>query len=126
MVNLLNERGPHADRSWTHARPKKSRAGAAAKRYPPARPRYAEDRENAARRAVAVAFARIVAERYPGTSWLPAERSGSDDGLVVPAGKVLRLLPGPADVDAGGWIGHSAAPAAGERAPYEYGADPGA
>jgi hypothetical protein len=126
MANPIAQRGPYADRSWTRAKPKKSRAGAAAERYPPAQPQHAESREDAARKAVAVAFARIVTERYPGTSWLPAERSGSDDGLVVPAGKVLRLLAGPADVNAGGRIGHPAAPPAGEGAPYEYGADPGA
>jgi len=74
--------------------------------------------------AVALAFARVMAERYPGTNWLPAKRGRSDDDLVVPAGKVLRLLSGPADMDTYGGIGHPAAPAAYERAPHEHGADP--
>lgn len=76
--------------------------------------------------AVALAFARVMAERYPGTNWLPTKRSRSDDRLVVPAGKVIRLLSGPADMDTSGGIGHPAAPTAYERAPHEHGADTGA
>ena len=83
------------------------------------------DRERQATDAVALAFARIVSQRYPGTTWLPVEPSRSHDSLVVSAGKVLRLLAGPADVDASARIGGPAAPTAYERAPYEYGANPG-
>lgn len=75
--------------------------------------------------AVATAFARIVAKRYPGTSWLPIESSRSDDRFVVPAGKVIRLLSGPADMDASGGIGHPATPTAYGRASHEHGADSG-
>jgi hypothetical protein len=127
MANLVTTRRPCSDRSSTHARAKKSPPDTAAKQYPPTvRSRHADDRDDAATNAVAVAFARIVAERYPGTSWLPIKPSRSDNGLVVPAGKVLRLLPGPADMDTSGWIGHSAAPAARERAPHEHGSNAGA
>jgi hypothetical protein len=76
--------------------------------------------------AVARAFARVMAARYPGTSWLPVEPARSDDRFVVPARKVVRLLPGPADMDAGGGVGRFAAPCACERAPDEHGADTGA
>jgi hypothetical protein len=62
--------------------------------------------------AVGFAFARVMAERYPGTIWLPVKPGRSDDGLIVPAGKVVRLLPGPADMDAGGGIGYLSAPSA--------------
>jgi hypothetical protein len=55
-----------------------------------ARSPHIDDRDDAATIAVATAFARIVAERYPGTSWQPAKSSGSDDR---PAGKVIRLFP---------------------------------
>lgn len=82
------------------------------------------DRECQATHAVALAFARIASQRYPGTSWLPVKRSRGNDGLVVPAGKVVRLLPSPADVDTSARIGNPTAPAAHERAPYEYSADP--
>jgi hypothetical protein len=50
--------------------------------------------------AVALAFATIVSQHYPGTSWLPVKRSGSNDSFVMPAGKVVRLLPGPANMHA--------------------------
>jgi hypothetical protein len=70
------------------------------------------DRESRATDAVALAFARIVSQRYPGTSWLPVKRRRSNDGLVLPTGKVVRLIPGPTDVHAEGRIGHSAASAA--------------
>jgi hypothetical protein len=99
----------------------------AAKRDPnPTRARQAEARHDAASKAVAAAFARIVAERYPGTTWLPLERSRSNDSFVVPAGKILRLLPGPADMNTDARIGNPTAPAAHERAPYEHSPNPGA
>lgn len=75
----------------------------------------------AAADAVATTFARILAERHPGTTWLPVERSRSNDGLVVPAGKVVRLLPAPADVNTSAGIGN---PTAHERAPYEHSTNP--
>lgn len=78
-----------------------------------------------AARAVALAFARVMAERYPGTSWLPVKSSRSDDRLVVPAGKVLRLLSGPADMDTSGRVGDSASSTAYGRASHEHGADAG-
>jgi hypothetical protein len=126
VANLLATRRPCSDRSSTHARAKSQRGTAANQYLPAARSRHADDCDDAATNAVAVAFARIVAERYPGTSWLPIEPSGSDDGLVVPAGKVLRLLAGPANMDTSGGIGHPAAPAACERAPHEHGSNSGA
>jgi hypothetical protein len=73
--------------------------------------------------AVALAFARVMAERYPGTNWLPTKRGRSGDRLVVPAGKVIRLLTSPADMDPGGRIGHPTAPTAYGRTPHEHGAD---
>lgn len=76
---------------------------------------------DAATRAVAGAFARLLAERYPGTSWLPVKRGDGDGALVVPAGKVLRLLPGEADAHALG-RGRSV-PAASGRASHEDGSD---
>jgi hypothetical protein len=117
----------HSDRSLARPSAKESVLGASTKRNPKATGfRHGNDGNAAASKAVAVAFARIVAERYPGTSWLPVKPPRSDDRLVVPAGKVLRLLPGPANVNASGGIGHPAAPAAYERAPYEYSSNPGA
>lgn len=74
--------------------------------------------------AVALAFTTIVSRRYPGTSWLPVKRSGSNDGFVVPTGKVVRLLPGPTDVHAEGGIGHPAASATDRRASHEHRANP--
>jgi hypothetical protein len=118
---------PRADRSSARLGAKKRPTDPAAKRGPKATHSHrVEARDNAASQSVAVAFARIVAERFPGTSWLPVEPSRNHDGLVMPAGKMLRLLPSPANVDASARIGDPAAPAAYERAPYEYGANPGA
>jgi hypothetical protein len=127
MAALLTTSRHIADRSSGCIGPRKSARDASAKRYPPTRrSRHVDDRTEVATNAVAVAFARIVAERYPGTVWLPVKRSGGHDGLVVPAGKVFRLLPAPANMDASGGIGDSAASAACERAPHEHGANPGA
>lgn len=127
MATPLTNRKPRSDRSSARVRREKSAPNAAAKRGPkPTSLRQTEARNDAASKAVAVAFARIVAERYPGTSWLPVKPPRNDDGLVVPAGKVLRLLPGPANVNTSGGIGNPTAPAAHERAPYEYGPNPGA
>lgn len=118
---------PSADRSPARTRPQKRAPDTAAKRNPRAtRSRQTEARDDAASKAVAVTFARILAERYPGTSWLPVKPPRDDDGLVVPAGKIVRLLPGPANVDTSGGIGNPAASAACERAPYEYRSNPGA
>lgn len=114
METLLTTRKPGLDRSSSRIRDRGSAAEATAKPHPPVtRPRPADDSGDAAANAVAAAFARIVAERYPGTSWLPVKRSRGHNGLVVPAGKVLRLLPGPADMDPGACIDH-APPAAPE------------
>lgn len=88
-------------------------------------PSQVGDRERRAADAVALAFARNVSQRYPGTSWLPVKRGRSDDRLVVPAGKVLGLLSGPADMNTGGGIRHPAAPAAYGRATHKHGADTG-
>ncbi len=116
-----------SDRLLARPSVKESVLGASTKRNPEAtRFRHGNDCNAAASKAVAVAFARIVAERYPGTSWLPVKPPRSDDGLVVPAGKIVRLLPGPANVDTSGGIGYPAAPAAYKRAPYEYSSNPGA
>lgn len=124
MATLVTTRTPYSDRSSAHTRRHKSAPDASAERYPTAaRSPHPDDRDDAATNAVATAFARIVAGRYPGTSWLPVKSSRSDDPLVVPAGKVVRLLPGPADMDTRSGIGHPAAPAAYERAPHEHGAD---
>jgi hypothetical protein len=113
MATLVTTRKSPSDGSAAHARPKKSSSGASAQRYPiAARSPYVDDRGAAAANAVATAFARIIAERYPGTSWLPVKSSRSNDRFVVPAGKVLRLLPGPADMDTDSGIGHPAAPTA--------------
>ena len=53
-------------------------------------PRSADPR---AADAVAVTFARILAERHPGTSWLPVKRDEPGAHLGVPCRKVIRLLP---------------------------------
>lgn len=92
---------------------------------PATQSRHSDARNEAARKAVAVAFARIVAERYPGTSWLPVKPYWGNDGLIVPTGKIVRLLPDPANVNTSSRIGHPAAPAACERTPYEYRSNPG-
>jgi hypothetical protein len=113
MATLVTTPRPASDGSAARVRPKKNWSGASAQRYPTAaRSPHVDDRDAAATNAVATAFARIVAERYPGTSWLPVKSSRSDDRFVVPAGKVLRLLPGPTDMDTGSGIGHPAAPTA--------------
>lgn len=110
MAPLATTREPPSDGSAVRLRPKKSSSDARVQLYPTAaRSPHVDDRD-AATDAVATAFARIVAERYPGTSWLPVKSSRSDDRFVVPAGKVLRLLPGPADMDTDRGIGHPAAP----------------
>jgi hypothetical protein len=113
MATLDPTPRPASDGSASRVRPKKNSSGASAQRHPIAtRSLYADDRGAAATNAVATAFARIIAERYPGTSWLPVKSSRSDHRFVVPAGKVLRLLPGPADMDTDGGIWHPAAPTA--------------
>lgn len=105
---------------------KSAPTNASAERYPTdARPLHVDDRYAVATGAVATAFARIVAERYPGTSWLPVKSSRSDDPLVVSAGKVVRLLAGPTDMDTSGGIGDSASSTAYGRASHEHGADAG-
>lgn len=80
--------------------------------------------ERRANDAVALAFTTIVSRRYPGTSWLPVKRSGSNDGFVVPTRKVVRLLPGPTNVHAKTGVGHPAASAADRRASHEHRANP--
>src|SRR6202035_6064305 len=67
-----------------------------------ARSPHVDDCAAAAMAAAATAFARIIAERYPGTSWQPVKSSRSDDPLVVSTGKVVRLLAGPADMNTSG------------------------
>lgn len=57
-----------------------------------ARSPHVDDCDDIAMTAVATAFVRIVAERYPGTSWQPVE-SSRDDRLVVSTGQVIRLFP---------------------------------
>lgn len=84
---------------------------------------HARDSSADGAKAVGFAFARVMAERYPGTSWLPLKPGRRDDGLVLSAGKVVRLISGPADVDAGDGIGCPAAPTANGRASHEDGAD---
>lgn len=84
------------------------------------------ERERWATNAVAAAFAKVIAERYPGTSWLPVQRDGGGRSLSVPTRKVVRLLPGPADQDTLTGIGDAATPAANGRAPDEHSADSGA
>lgn len=81
-------------------------------------------RANAAE-AVAFALARVMAERYSGTSWLPVKSSRSDDRFVVPAGKVIRLLSSPADMDTSDRIRGSASSTPNGRASHEHGADAG-
>ncbi len=54
---------------------------------------HIDDRHEAATIAVATAFARIVAKRYPGTSWKPVKLTGSQDHLAEPVGEVVRLFP---------------------------------
>lgn len=54
---------------------------------------HGDGRGKAAANAVAGAFARIVAGRYPGTSWRPVELGRSEDSLVAPTGKVIWLFP---------------------------------
>lgn len=73
-------------------KPNESASDAGA-RYPTAASPHADETGEAAANAVAGAFARIVAERYPGTSWRPVESGRSEDPLVAPAGKVIRLFP---------------------------------
>lgn len=127
MATPVTTRKPCANRSSTRVGAKKSTLDASAKRSRRATQfRHLGDRDDAASNAVAVAFARIVAERYPGTRWLPVKPSRGDNGLVVPAGKVIRLLPGPANVDTRSRIGHPVTPAACERAAHEHGSNPGA
>ncbi len=127
MATPVTTRRPPSDHELARLATKKRPANQAAKRTPkPTSPRQPKARNTAASKAVAAAFARIAAERYPGTTWLPVEPQRSDDPLVVPAGKLLRLLPGPADMNASAGIGNSAAPTAHQRAPYEHSADPSA
>ena len=125
MTTPVTTRKPCANRSSTRVGAKKSALDASAKRSLRATQfRHLGNRDDTTR--VAVAFARIVAERYPGTRWLPVKSSGGNNGFVVPAGKVLRLLPGPANVDTSGGIGHPATPAVCVRAAHKHGSDPGA
>src|SRR5580704_16204648 len=127
MATPVTTRRPCANRSSARIGAKKSALDASAKRSQRATQfRPLGDRDDAASNAVAVAFARIVAERYPETRWLPVKPSRGNNGLVVPAGKVIRLLPGPTNVDTSRGIGHPAAPAACERATHEYGSNPSA
>jgi len=110
MATLVTTRRSPSDGSAAHVRPNKGSSGASTQRHPIAtRPPHVDDHD-AATNAVATVFARIVADRYPGTSWLPVKSSRSEDRVVVPAGKILRLLPGPADMDTGSGIGHPAPP----------------
>lgn len=127
MAALVTTRRPCSDRSSARNRRKPSARDASAKRYPPTtRSQQLDDRTGVATNPVAAAFARIVAERYPGTVWLPVKPSGGHNGLVMPAGKVLRLLPAPANMDTNSGIGDTAASTACERAPHEHSSNPGA
>lgn len=54
---------------------------------------HIDDRHEAATIAVATALARIVAKRYPGTSWQPVKLTDNQDHLAEPAGEVVRLFP---------------------------------
>jgi hypothetical protein len=113
MAPLATTREPPSDGSAVRLRPEKSSSDARVQLYPiTARSPHDDDRNADATNAVATTFARIIAKRYPGTNWLPVKPSRSDDRFVVPAGKVLRLLPGPADMDTDSGIGHAAAPTA--------------
>jgi hypothetical protein len=47
---------------------------------------------------VAATFAQIMAERHPGTRWLPVERADRD--ATSGAGKLVAVLPAPHDLDA--------------------------
>lgn len=124
MATLITTRKHCSDRSSARLIHNKSAPDASAERYPTAtRSLHINDRDDAATDAVTTAFARIVAERYPGTSWLPVKASRSDDRLVVSTGKVIRLLSGPADMDTNGGIGDSASATANGRASHEHGAD---
>jgi hypothetical protein len=62
-----------------------------------ARSPHVDDRDAAATTVVATAFARIVAERYPGASWQPVRLSGGDGDLIEPARKIIRLVPSDPD-----------------------------
>lgn len=127
VATFIPTQDPRSDHFSAHNDAEDEVADARTKQHLPAtQPRHTKDSNDAAMSAVAAAFARIVAERHPGTTWLPIERSRGNDGLVVPAGKIVRLLPGPADMNASAGIGHPTAPATHERAPYEHSADPSA
>jgi hypothetical protein len=127
MATLLTTQDPCLDHLSTCVGTQDDAPDTITKLGPPTtQPRHAKNSYDAARNAVATAFARIVAERHPGTTWLPIERPRGNDGLVVPAGKIVRLLPGPTDINASAGVRHPTAPAAHERAPYKHSADPGA
>lgn len=109
MATLATTPKSPSDGSAARIRPNESSSGASVQRYPTtARSPHLDDRDDVATNAVATAFARIVAERYPGTSWLPVKSSWSDNRFGVPAGKVLRLLPGPADMNTCSGVEHPA------------------
>jgi hypothetical protein len=76
--------------------------------------------EHRASHAVALAFAQVIAERYPGTSWLPVERNGSNDLRGMPAGKVIRLAVSPQDQHARPGVGRPTTPAAPRRASHKH------
>jgi hypothetical protein len=89
------------------------------------RPSHTNAREHRAANAVALAFAQVVAGRYPGTSWLPVERDRRGRCLGMPSGKVVRLLTGPADHHPLSGIGGTTTPAMNGRAPYEHSTNAG-
>jgi hypothetical protein len=126
MATPVTTRKPCANRSLTRVGAKRALDTSAKRSLRATQLRSLEDRGDAASNAVAIAFARIVAERYPGTRWLPVKSCEGDNGLIVPAGKVIRLLPGPANTDTSGGIGHPATPAACEGTAHKHSADPGA
>jgi hypothetical protein len=108
MATADTTRTPSADRASARVRRDKNTSSAGTRRDPTAtESTHDDDRAAAAANAVAAAFARILAERYPGTSWLPIESPRSEHRLVVPAGKVIRLVPGPADMDRSNGIGQA-------------------
>src|SRR5271165_1232654 len=47
--------------------------------------------------AVGGTFAQIMAERHPGTRWLPVK--GANGGAATGAGKLVVILPAPDDLD---------------------------
>lgn len=125
MPSLPTTLTPLSNRPPTHIKPETS-PDASAQPNPTSIQSSRVGHRIAAADAVAATFARIVAKRYPGTNWLPVESSRSNNRLVVPAGKIVRLFPSPADMDTCSGIGQRATTSASERAPHEYGANTGA